>query len=297
VCERERVCVCVRERERVISVCLCMCVCARIQADAIPLCMMFSESSFDSEQANATGLSSRDEKEDDIDVPTSAFFLQRDLNGTTARGLRLQAGGGGGGGGAQTSTASACHRSNERVKLTAQKLRKSACGLLNDDDEEERVWKREERRKRGWEVDRVREQEEVRDRLESLLKETMLERDAALQQSEQAYKALKELRRSNILARKNGQGGGRAEDLENCIPLQEQLKVLKNKVMRRDMRIEQLTASEKHLRAAAATVGNSAALIRAEVRADMERLRQQRNELREENQRLRRQRANDTFVS
>jgi hypothetical protein len=275
-----------------------MCVCARIQADAIPVCMMSSESSFDREQANATGLSSRDEKADDIDVPPLAFFLQRDLNGTTARGLRLQAGGGGGGGGGtQTSAASACHRSDKRVKLSAQNLWKSAGGLLKDEEEEERVREGEQRRKREMEVDREREQEEERGRLESLLKETMLERDAALQQSEHAYKALKELRRGNILAQKNGKGGGRAEDLENCIPLQEQLKVLKNKVMRRDMRIEQLTTSEKHLRAAAATVGNSAALIRAEVRADMERLRQQRNELREENQRLRRQRANDTFVS
>ena len=265
-----------------------MCVCARIQADAILLCMMSSESSFGSEHANATGLSSRDEKEDDIDVPPSAFFLQRDLNGSTECGLRLQAG--------QTSAATACHRSGERVKLSAKNLWTSAGGLLKEEEEEKRVREDEERRKRGWEMDREREQKEERDRMESLLKETMLERDAALQQSEQAYKALKELRRGNILARKNGQGGGRAGDLENFIPLQEQLKVLKNKVMRRDMRIEQLNASEKQLRAAAATVGNSAALIRAEVRADMERLRQQRNELREENQTLRRQRAHDTFV-
>ncbi len=285
---------------------MCLFVCMRARARAYKLTryscgMISSESSFGSEQANATGLSSRDEKEDSIDVPPSAFSLQCDLNGTTERGRRLQVRGGGGGGGAtQTSAAKACDRSGERVKLSAQDLRKSAGGLLKEVEEaeveEERV-RGEERRKRGWEVDGEREQEEERDKLESLLKETMQERDAALQQSEQAYKALKELRRGNVLARKKGQGGEIPEYMENRIPLQEQLKVLKNKVMRRDMRIEQLTTSEKHLRAAAATVGNSAALIRAEVRADMQRLRQERNELREENQRLRTRRANDTFVS
>lgn len=48
--------------------------------------------------------------------------------------------------------------------------------------------------------------------------------------------------------------GGKREDAENYTPLQEQVQVLKNKVLRRDMRIEQLTRSEKGWREAAATV-------------------------------------------
>jgi hypothetical protein len=48
--------------------------------------------------------------------------------------------------------------------------------------------------------------------------------------------------------------GGKREDAENHTPWQEQVQVLKNKVLRRDMRIEQLTRSEKGWREAAATV-------------------------------------------
>ena len=81
------------------------------------------------------------------------------------------------------------------------------------------------------------------------------------------------------------------------MPLHEQLLVLKNKVLRRDLRIEQLTKNEKHLRAAAATVGSSAAQIRAQVKHETDRLRRERDALQIENQMLRRRQLDQTLVA
>lgn len=96
---------------------------------------------------------------------------------------------------------------------------------------------------------------------------------------------------------KAGAAGGKTGDAENLVPLNEQLLVLRNKVLRRDLRIEQLTKSEKHLRAAAATVGSSAAQIRAQVKHETEKLRRERDALQIENRLLRNRQLDQTLVA
>jgi len=145
--------------------------------------------------------------------------------------------------------------------------------------------------------------------LQSAVDRAIKERDAAQDQSDEAYKALKELRggmlrldaispsRGHLALREScRQAGGEDEARdaanrpnEEAQALREQVVALTGKVIRRDLQIQDLVRSEAKLRKVAATVGASAAVLRAQAREEAQQQQQQRRALEEEVEGLRSQ--------
>ena len=109
------------------------------------------------------------------------------------------------------------------------------------------------------------------------------ERDSALQQASNAFETLKQIRAGKIGAKtatilradegKAQADGTRLPDADIESALRAEIRVLRGKVKRRDEKIEKLVLSEQHLREAVATVGSSAAMIRADLHRDSDALR------------------------
>ena len=146
-------------------------------------------------------------------------------------------------------------------------------GMKNSEDAETACTLRVKMQQMELEAQRLREELAV----------VVNERDSALQQAGNAFKTLKQMRAGKIGAksattvrvdegRAQADGTGlREADIQSA--LRADIRVLKGKVKRRDERIEKLVLSEQHLREAVATVGSSAAVIRADLHRDSDALR------------------------